>query len=202
MDIFTACKIAACKTPLCVFYGGGEHTQNVARALIATRTLGAVRSSLARRGDFVVEVLTTNIGRCVFLGENHSRTSLATAEKLIRDLKRRCNNPTAVPCTLFLERHRPLAAEQKDSTPNIVACNAKDAIAIQRVRCSDAVETNRCSKLKIEFVDIRHVWMGFFREEIAPHSLEEEIVYKVFFEFQKHSLDAFIDILADGKKKS
>lgn len=202
MDIFTACKMAACRTPLCVFYGGSVHTRNVAAALVSTGSLGAKRTSLKQRGPFIVEELSTVVGRCVFLGENHSRTPLATARQLIADLKQRCNHPDAVPCTLFLERHRALARENGGSAPNVVACSAKDTVAIQQVRCSDTISTNQCLKLKVEFVDIRHVWMGFFREEIGQyaggfhtHGVVDPAYKKAFCDFQKCAIDAFIRTL-------
>lgn len=194
MDIFTACKMAACTTPLCVFYGGSVHTRNVATALVATGSLGARRTSLKHRGPFIIEELSTAVGRFVFLGENHSRTPLATARQLIADLKLRCNHPDAVPCTLFLERHRALAHEEEGSAPNVVACSAKDTLAIQQFRCSDAIRTQRCSKLKVEFVDIRHVWMGFFREEIAQ-GVVDPAYKRAFCDFQKSAIDALIATL-------
>ena len=198
MDFFTACIMAGSDSLLNIFYGGARHTQNVAAAL---KNLDGFHSvSSANENTFFVEVLRRETTEFVFLGEHHSRTSRRTIEELLSVLHYRCHMTNMKHCTFFIERHRPLSTESPVSKPNEVACNAQDSLAIQQFRCNTMIETNTCPNVKVEFVDVRHVSMGFFREEISE-ACTDPSYRQAFHEFQRLSLDALIYAMQTQKSR-
>ena len=95
------------------------------------------------------------------IGENHKRTQLPFAKKLLDLLREACNH---TPMLFLIEKH---ASRGRDPIPRMLMCNQPD-IAIHQTRCSAFLEQDykKCKQLQVIAVDSRHNDMGFLRMEL------------------------------------
>lgn len=187
MDIYATLVIANTKSQLIFFYGGSNHTQNVARALKSTESYTVHTHVHTTKGGFELEILTNpESQRVICLGEDHFKTDMSYANRLIKWLKKRCKGPS---CTFLVEKHLKFIHEDADSFPNEMACDSTDRLAIQKARCHPMMQNSPCQNVDIKFVDNRHCDLGFFRgPEISKAAHESREFKSAYINFQQRAL--------------
>ena len=187
MDLYTALVIANATTPYVFFYGGANHTKNVAAALKAAGRYGVYTPLQHTERGFELEVLTNEQNQKVIcLGEDHFRTAMSHAKRLIKWAKKMCKGPA---CTLLIEKHLKFEHEEAASFPNEMACDSTDRMAIQKARCDPVMTNMPCQNVTVKFVDNRHCDLGFFRgPEIGRAAPECHEFRKAYVQFQTRAL--------------
>lgn len=191
MDMYTIARMLSDDYHSAIFYGGNQHTSNVAGFFESNMNFTEVQppESITKLSE-KSELLTCKSFRfpnsdkqITFLGENHSKTTHTFGEKLIAYLNSQCSVNQQKKTYFYVEKH--IEEKNENSVPSKLACNMN--IPIHNVRCNK-IMTTECTALKQVCLDSRHYDMGFLRFEIFEFCKNDGELSALTESFMKKSL--------------